>query len=490
MIALILGVALALITAGVDARAIRYPFKAPFQTLQVGVFDGLIPDPSMAGSGTMSGIGFPTDSAFPLVTGSSLILPTSTGSSPTFPTASGSTPEIATPAPPGFFVSLPYYTVTMTQTLTLVQTPTATPTLPAPASNSSSTSIAASVIAPSGNDTSGNAYTMIGNGPISLPATIVIVPVSTTPVSIVPLPATSLSTFPLPITAQSIGPPGSTSQSILPLPTTSVLATLLNLDPNIPSIVQSAFGSQSSVPSALVPTGMSQPLPLNGTGSVASYPTPVPSADPGLTPTTTPSVSSTISVSTETPSVSSTMPVSTETSSPSGSSGMPPPFIPPYGNSSSSMVPTPVGYLLASPIGTGIPTFTTETATVTTTDTAILTWTSILPITTIIPQPETPQQGTPQPGTLQQGTPRPGDSMSGPIPLGAPEVSGNPPQRVPRPEVPQPGAYQQGTPLVDTPLETPSQRIPHSENGQKGGFHPDVSQQGYPRPYNSPRGAA
>ena len=161
MIALISGAVLALFLAGVDARAIRFktlevrpndgvfpssaqmqnpsqgtgtaasvvlptgtesrPEPSPegvqkrivspaFKTLTVAMFDGIFPSPhtQWPGSGIVIDPSYPTGHIFPVATGSQLE-----------PSASAtSSPLPSSDAPPGFFVSLPYYTVTITQTVT------------------------------------------------------------------------------------------------------------------------------------------------------------------------------------------------------------------------------------------------------------------------------------------------------------------------------------------------------------------------------------
>ncbi|MCJ1238239.1 hypothetical protein MMC14_006228 [Varicellaria rhodocarpa] len=161
MIALISGAVLALFIAGVDARAIRFktievhhndgifpssvqtqnpgqgtgtanpivfstgtesrPEPSPedhqkrdassvFKTLTVGVFDGVFPSSQTQhpGTGLMMGPSYPTGHVFPAATGPQL----ESSANPV------SMPLPSSVAPPGFFVSLPFYTITVTQTVT------------------------------------------------------------------------------------------------------------------------------------------------------------------------------------------------------------------------------------------------------------------------------------------------------------------------------------------------------------------------------------
>ena len=161
MIALISGAVLALFLAGVDARAIRFKtlevhhndgifpssvqmqntgqgtgtanpivfstgtelrpepssedhqkrdVSSVFKTLTVGVFDGVFPSSQtqQPGTGLIMGPSYPTGHVFPVATGPQL---ESSANSVSMPLQSSV-------APPGFFVSLPFYTITVTQTVT------------------------------------------------------------------------------------------------------------------------------------------------------------------------------------------------------------------------------------------------------------------------------------------------------------------------------------------------------------------------------------
>ena len=195
MIAFVSGAVLALFLAGVDARAIRFKtlevhrndgvfppsvsIQSPnqgtgtansivfptgpaqsgseptfdslqkkdappaFKTLTVGMFDGIFPSPytQQPGSGIVIDPSYPTGHVFPVATGSQL-------ESAASPSAASPTlmPLTSSDALPGFFVSLPYYTVTITQTVTYAgMTITSLP--PSLTNNSTSTQDSSSISA-------------------------------------------------------------------------------------------------------------------------------------------------------------------------------------------------------------------------------------------------------------------------------------------------------------------------------------------------------